>query len=148
MKIKWLKPKDPQQQGIEITIISQEDDPDLEKLKTALSVFENHLIAKKDGKMYRIPYHEIYYIESQEDKTVVFTAQDSFQIQTRLYEIEQWGDPLLRINKSTIVNWIHIRSFKSLLNSKLEAILQNGDRLEVSRVYLPLIKEKLKGKNL
>jgi hypothetical protein len=30
-----------------------------------------------------------------------------------------------------------------MLNSRLEASLENGDRLEVSRMYLPIIKVKL-----
>jgi DNA-binding LytR/AlgR family response regulator len=61
----------------------------------------------------------------------------------RLYEIEAWGDPFVRINKSTIVNLTHLSSFKPMLNTRLEASLENGDRLEVSRMYLPIIKVKL-----
>ncbi|MBM3909964.1 MAG: LytTR family transcriptional regulator DNA-binding domain-containing protein, partial [Firmicutes bacterium] len=53
------------------------------------------------------------------------------------------GDPFVRVNKSTILNLHVLKSFRPLLNSKLEAMLDNGDLLEISRMYVKVIKTKL-----
>ena len=42
-----------------------------------------------------------------------------------------------------IKNCAFIKSFRPLLNSKLEAMLDNGDLVEISRLYLKAIKLKL-----
>jgi DNA-binding LytR/AlgR family response regulator len=141
MKIKWISGKIGEE--LTITVIGHDDDPEMERLKATFSKTLGYVVGKKESRQYRIPYLEIYYLESQDEHTILYTNQDSFIIPFRLYEIESWGDPFVRINKSTVVNLTHLSSFKPMLNSKLEALLDNGDRLEVSRMYLSVIKEKL-----
>jgi DNA-binding LytR/AlgR family response regulator len=141
MKVKWINGKKGEE--VNITIIGHDDDPEMDQLKATFSKTLGYVVAKKESRQYRIPYQEIYYLESQDEHTILYTNQDSFIIPFRLYEVESWGDPFVRINKSTVVNLTHLSSFKPLLNSKLEALLTNGDRLEVSRLYLPIIKVKL-----
>ena len=141
MKIKWISGKIGEE--VTITVIGHDDDPEMEQLKATFSKTLGYVVGKKESRQYRIHYLEIYYLESQDEHTILYTNQDSFIIPFRLYEIESWGDPFVRINKSTVVNLTHLSSFKPMLNSKLEALLDNGDRLEVSRMYLPIIKVKL-----
>jgi DNA-binding LytR/AlgR family response regulator len=141
MKIKWIAGKIGEE--VTITITGHDDDPELDQLKTIFSKTLGYVVGKKESRQYRIPYHDIYYLESQDEHTVLYTSKDSFIIPFRLYEIESWGDPFVRINKSTVINLNHLSSFKPMLNSKLEALLDNRDRLEVSRMYLPVIKVKL-----
>ena len=141
MKIKWISGKIGEE--LTITVIGHDDDPEMERLKATFSKTLGYVVGKKESRQYRIPYFEIYYLESQDEHTILYTNQDSFISPFRLYEIESWGDPFVRINKSTVVNLTHLSSFKPMLNSKLEALLDNGDRLEVSRMYLPIIKGKL-----
>jgi DNA-binding LytR/AlgR family response regulator len=115
----------------------------MDLLRTLLSKSLGYELAKQESRQYKISYHEIYYIDSQDEHTILYTNNDSFVIPFRLYEVESWGDPFVRINKSNVVNLSHLSSFKPMLNSKLEAYIDNGDRLEVSRMYLSVIKEKL-----
>jgi DNA-binding LytR/AlgR family response regulator len=141
VKIKWVAGKKGEE--IIITVVGHDDDPEMDLLRTTFSKNLGYVVGKKESRQFRIPYHDIYYLESQDDHTILYTSKDSFLIHFRLYEIESWGDPFVRINKSTVVNLTHLSSFKPMLNSKLEASLDNGDRLEVSRMYLPVIKVKL-----
>jgi DNA-binding LytR/AlgR family response regulator len=141
MKIKWISGKIGEE--VTITVTGHDDDPEMAQLKATFSKTLGYVVGKKESRQFRIPYMDIYYLESQDEHTILYTSKDSFIIPFRLYEVESWGDPFLRINKSTVINLTHLSSFKPMLNSKLEATLDNGDRLEVSRMYLPTIKDKL-----
>jgi DNA-binding LytR/AlgR family response regulator len=141
MKIKWISGKIGEE--VTITVTGHDDDPEMDQLKATFSKTLGYVVGKKESRQFRIPYMDIYYLESQDEHTILYTSKDSFIIPFRLYEVESWGDPFLRINKSTVINLTHLSSFKPMLNSKLEASLDNGDRLEVSRMYLPTIKDKL-----
>lgn len=68
-----------------------------------------------------------------------------YQTEFRLHELE---DMLLhagfvRISKSCILNIQMLDTIKPLINSRLEATLQNGERVFVTRKYLHSIKEAL-----
>jgi DNA-binding LytR/AlgR family response regulator len=141
MKVKFILTE--QKEPLEVTVKGHQGDPAIEKLKTFFEQQTGFTLGKKEGSQYRIPYQDIFYIESQEEKTILYTHHDSYLSPYRLYEIEAWGDPFTRISKSVIVNLNHLQSFKPLFNSKLEASMTNGDRLEVSRMYLQEIKRKL-----
>jgi DNA-binding LytR/AlgR family response regulator len=141
MKIKWISVNSNEE--VTITVTGHDNDPEMDQLRTLFSKSLGYVLAKKESRQFKISYHEIYYLESQDEHTILYTNNDSFVIPFRLYEVESWGDPFVRINKSNVVNLSHLSSFKPMLNSKLEAYLDNGDRLEVSRMYLSVIKEKL-----
>jgi len=125
------------------SIEAPEGHPDVERLKTFLVESKGTVIGKKNERQFRIPILDIYYFESQDEQTILFTKDDSYAVSEKLYEIESWGDPFIRVNKSTILNFHFIKSFRPLLNSKLEAMLDNGDLVEISRLYLKAIKLKL-----
>ena len=127
----------------EVTIKAPEGHPDVERLKTFLVESKGTVIGKKNERQFRIPILDIYYFESQDEQTILFTKDDSYAVSEKLYEIESWCDPFIRVNKSTILNFHFIKSFRPLLNSKLEAMLDNGDLVEISRLYLKAIKLKL-----
>jgi DNA-binding LytR/AlgR family response regulator len=143
MKVKFILEEAPT--PTEVTIKGQSTHPEIQKLKRLFQQFQGTTVAKKDDNQFRLNLQEIYYVESQEEKTIIFTKDDSYLSTLKLYEIESWGDPFVRISKSVILNFQYLQSFKPLFNSKLEATLTNGDRVEVSRNYLPIIKAKLQG---
>lgn len=49
----------------------------------------------------------------------------------------------VRISKSTILNIEYLKGVKTLANSKLKAMLTNGESVCVTRKYLKTIKEEL-----
>ncbi len=144
MKIKFIPTSNKTEP--EVTIEAPEGHPDVERLRNFLIEFQGTIIAKKADRQFRIPLIDIYYLETQDEQTILYTKDDSFTIAERLYEIETWGDPFIRVNKSTVINLHVLKSFRPLLNSKLEAMLENGDLIEISRMYVKVIKTKLGAK--
>ena len=70
-----------------------------------------------------------------------------YEVNYRLYQLEELleHDPFLRVNKHTIVNLRKIKLFHSTIHVRMEAYLKNDERIQISRHYVPKLKEKLGG---
>ena len=87
---------------------------------------------------------EIFYIESVEEKTFVYSKAEVYTCEYKLYEIEEkiGKYSFARISKSTIVNICKILEIKPQINGRFEALLDNGERQIVNRHYVNGLKEK------
>jgi DNA-binding LytR/AlgR family response regulator len=88
---------------------------------------------------------DIYYFESIDKKTFVYCEKLVYRTEYRLYELlQQLSDSgFVQISKSCIVNINALESIKSLPNSRIEATLSNGERINITRKYITDIKVKL-----
>ena len=70
--------------------------------------------------------------------------EDVFRLDASMQEIGKVTEDsdLVRISRTCIMNISHLTEIKQLKNSHLEATLDNGDRLIVSRKYLNDIKRR------
>lgn len=111
------------------------------KLKKADSV----LLAVKDNQVYRLSVNNIYYIESIDNKTFVYTKDDVYESKQRLYEIENQfiNTKLFRCSKSMILNLGKILSVSPSVNGRFEAKLSNNENVIISRQYVPNLKKRL-----
>lgn len=74
-----------------------------------------------DGTISSIRLDDVFYIESVDRRTFVYTSKDIFRCEQKLYEIEAEfeGLNLVRINKSCLINIDKLHSVKQLMNSRL-----------------------------
>lgn len=88
---------------------------------------------------------EVVYCESVDERTFVYTGGAVFQTALNLAELEDRYSELglFRAGKSAVVNLHHIRSLKSRPGGRIEAALETGEKLMVSRHYAPLLRERL-----
>ncbi|MCR5502412.1 MAG: LytTR family transcriptional regulator DNA-binding domain-containing protein [Lachnospiraceae bacterium] len=97
-----------------------------------------------DGDTRMLMASDIYYIESVDKRTYVYTKDECYGTRYRLYELEEiLGAGFLRCSKAMIVNIRKIRSVRAELNARLSAELLNGERLIISRGYVGELKKKL-----
>lgn len=63
----------------------------------------------------------------------------------KLYELERRfsGTDFFRVSKSVILNLAKVRNFSPDFNGRFEALMKNGERVGISRQYVPLLKNKL-----
>lgn len=89
--------------------------------------------------------HEVVYCETVDDRVFVYTGRAMYQTALGLGELESRYGSLgfFRAGKSAVVNLHHIRSLASREAGRIEAILETGERLMVSRRYAPLLRERL-----
>lgn len=113
----------------------------LEKLKSD----EALMLGTLDGEVFRLPVKEIFYAESVDNKTYLYARQNVYETKLKLYEIEERfrATKLFRCSKSMIVNIAKIRSVAPSVNGRLEAKLQNGEIVLISRQYVAAFKQKI-----
>ena len=88
---------------------------------------------------------DIYYFESVDNKVFAYCEKQVYEVRKKLYELESElsATDFLRISKSTIVDLSKIRNLSPGFNGRLEARLRNGERIIISRQYVPALKKKL-----
>jgi len=97
----------------------------------------------QDGKIHILPTSEIFYIESVDHKTFVCTDTNLYQSKLKLYELSDTldADSFLYANRQTLLNVNKIMSFAPSSNRRLLVTLTNGDKILISRQYVPDFKE-------
>ncbi|NMM63057.1 LytTR family transcriptional regulator [Clostridium sp. P21] len=91
--------------------------------------------------------YDIFYIESVERKTFIYTKDKVLGSSKKLYELldelKEFG--FVQINKSCIMNMDVLDSVKTIFNSRLKATLVNGEKVIITRTYIPKVKKWLDG---
>lgn len=128
-----------------IVIHCDEDDPSINQIVDLIQESSIDFNGKKDGRNFVFKAKEVYYIESIDDACFLYTKDDVFDCKYKLYEVESKHSSFIRINKNVVVNYKKIKFFKSSLNGRLDATLNNGDRVEISRTYVQALKALLGG---
>lgn len=140
--------EDPSLEGHIIEIHVQEKDEKIESLIRQLQLHFNSMEGIKDKETYQILYADIFYFESVENKTFIYTEKEVFQCKQRLYELEERLkiSAFVRISKSCIVNCAMIVQTRAQLNGRILVSLTNGEKLLVSKHYIQAFHNKMTGK--
>jgi len=112
------------------------------KLIERIEQTENFIYGTENGRQYKIRICDIYYAECVDKKTFIYTKEAVFRSELRLYqliELLKTAD-FVQVSKSCLININMLESIRSLLNSRLEVTLINGEKVNVSRTYLSNIK--------
>lgn len=119
--------------------------PDIEKILATLRMMNRQLTAYREGEVYLLDVSEVFYAESIDRKTFVYTGKEVYESNFRLYELEQQLEEcgFFRANKSCVVQLKCIRSLKMDLNRRIRATLENGEQIMISRQYAEELKRKL-----
>ena len=67
---------------------------------------------------------------------------------TRIIEYLQSYDGFVQISKSCLLNINVMKNIRPLLNSRMEATLNNGEKVYVSRKYLDEVKKALRNEEM
>lgn len=130
---------------IEIVVNCKLVDENLLKMIAAIRCFDRKITGTKDGKLFVLEVDDIYYFELVDKKTFMYMDKDVYENTMRLYELEEKfsNSDFFRASKSTIINLAKVKVITPVFGGKLEVILENDEKLMVSRQYVPLLKSKL-----
>ncbi|SEQ21721.1 LytTr DNA-binding domain-containing protein [Lachnospiraceae bacterium RM5] len=88
--------------------------------------------------------NDIFYIESVDKKTFVYTKDNCYSAKYRLYELEDMLGPFfMRCSKSMIINLKKIKSVKSEIGGRMNATLLSKEVIIISRSYVKEMKRRL-----
>lgn len=129
----------------EIIVKCREIDGELMQLLNCFKQGGNKLNGYKDGRIYLIEPVNVYYFEAVEQKVFAYCEKDVYEIKSRLYELEMqlFGKKFLRVAKSLILNLDQIEQLVPAFSGRFEAQLKNGEKVIISRQYVPHLKERL-----
>ena len=107
------------------------------------------LTGRTEDRSVNISISDIYYIENVERKLFLYTAKEVYRFDGSMSDIEENidGTGLVRISRTCIMNTDYLREIRQIKNSHLEAVMDNDEKLIVSRKYLPEIKKIFKRKS-
>lgn len=110
---------------------------------------QGQLTGTLDERQFEIAVGDIFYIETVDNKTFMYTQNNVYETKQKLYELEELlrDKRFLRISKSTLLNLMKISSIKPALNGRFTAVLRSGEEMVISRKYVPQFKKTLKGDN-
>ncbi|MCR5105118.1 MAG: LytTR family transcriptional regulator DNA-binding domain-containing protein [Eubacterium sp.] len=129
----------------EVMIRANKLNPDVEKLIAMMRMVNMQIGVHKNDETYLLDVGKILYIEAVERKTFVYTSEETYESDLKLYEIEQElvKQDFIRISKQSIVNIRMIKSLKSDINRKIRITLKNDEQIIVSRMYSDELRRKL-----
>lgn len=132
---------------IEVIIKYPQKDKQVSRIIDFLQSFDMQIKCDSDGAEQMINVLDIYYIESVDKKTYVYLENTVYHTNFRLYQLkdklQEYG--FVQISKSCILNINALESIKPLFNSRMEATLKNGEKVNVNRNYLNGVKKALGG---
>lgn len=119
--------------------------PEIEKLLATLRMMDRKLTAAKDGEIYLLDVGEIIFLETVDRKTFVYTREEIYESDFKLYQLEQelFECGFFRASKSCLIQLKYIKSLKADINRKIRVTLENGEQLMVSRQYADALKKRL-----
>ena len=97
------------------------------------------------GETRLINIRDILYFESVDKRCFLYTVDNVYETVLKLYELEEMleSSGFLRNSKSQILNIARINSICPDFGGRIEAIMDNGEKLIISRQYSKILKERL-----
>ncbi|MBO7452379.1 MAG: LytTR family transcriptional regulator DNA-binding domain-containing protein [Clostridiales bacterium] len=122
----------------------------VDNLVKKISKLDASIIGKKDDGSVMIDLFDIYYIENVERKLFIYTGDDVYRLEGSMADIENASSDygFVRISRTCIMNIEHLKEIRQIRNSHLEAVMDNDEKLIVSRKYLSEIKKMFKRESL
>jgi DNA-binding LytR/AlgR family response regulator len=130
---------------MEVIINCPEISDEVCKIEAMLRSYGKKLLAVRDNQTYMIDKQDVLYFESVDKRCFIYTAEDAYETSLKLYEIEESMAEagFFRSSKSQIINLLKITSLCPDFGGRIEVVMDNGEKLIVSRQYSKLLKERL-----
>lgn len=130
----------------EIVIYCSKVDDEIEKIISSLDLHKKKLVGLLDGREHIIELSAVLYCESVDGDVYIYTDDKVYKTTHTLNEIENGFSAagIFRCSKSMILNIHSIKSLKSELGNRIDAVLINGEHIIISRHYAKLMRQLLK----
>lgn len=120
---------------------------DIESIRSYALSKGTTLTGSADERIYQFNLSEVFYFEAVDERVFAYTKDNTYELKTRLYELEKaYGDKhFVRCSKSFIINLMKLESISPALNGRFTAYMKNGEKIIISRQYVPEMKRAVLG---
>lgn len=135
----------PEGEEDEIIIRCKTVDEQLLKLIYGIRAGQEKLTVTMDDKLFQVQPSQVYYFEAVDNRVFAYLEKEVCETKLKLYELEKRleGTDFFRASKSTIINLAKVKNISPAFNGRFEVCMKNGEKLIVSRQYVPILKAKL-----
>ena len=130
---------------LSISVTCKQLTPDIERVLATLRMMNHQLMAKKNEETYLLDIAQVIYIESVDRKCFIYTSDEVYETDFRLYELEQQLEQygFFRVSKSFLIHLQNIQSLKAEINRRIRVTMSNGEQIIASRQYAEELKKRL-----
>ncbi|MGN0166849.1 MAG: LytTR family DNA-binding domain-containing protein [Acetatifactor sp.] len=135
----------PEGEEDEIIIRCRHVDEQLLKMVYGLRAGRERITVSRGEKLLQVQPSDIYYFEAVDNRVFAYLEKEVLETRFKLYELEErlaWTD-FFRASKSTIINLEKVKALSPDFNGRFGAEMKNGEKLIISRQYVPELKKKL-----
>ena len=130
-----------------VVIRFKEMTPTINKIINILHNEKTKLWGRIDDENICIDIDEILYLESVDDKVFAYTKENVLRIDGSLnsFMLEIEDETFFRCSKSMIINVNRVISLKSLSSNRIDATMEGGEHIIISRRYAVEFRKLWKG---
>lgn len=131
----------------EVILNYKEMNDEVSKIVAFFRNDNKRLIGWEDKTQVVIVPEEILYIESVDGRTYAYTEAAVYKINYSLIQMEEILRDInfFRCSKSMIMNIDKVMNLKSLSSNRIDAVMQNGEHIMISRTYASDFRKRLRG---
>ena len=135
-------------EGEESVVIRYKDpNPAVDRIIGILEGGDGKLWGRTDSGSVSIDLKDILYLETVDDKLFVYTTKVVAKIEGSLVSFmnDVKDEMFFRCSKSMIINVGKVRALKSLSSNRIDATMEGGEHIMISRRYAVEFRRLLKG---
>ena len=133
-------------EDIEVIINCSKKDERVERIVKAIETNSYNIIGKIEGEEYILKLDDIYYFEAVDNKVFAYCEREIYEVYYKIFDLSELLSTtyFLQTSRTLILNIKKIQKVKTLVNGRILAVLNNGEKTIITRVYAQNFKQKLK----
>jgi DNA-binding LytR/AlgR family response regulator len=124
-----------------------ESTPEIRKIIGILEKTQNVLWGKTDTETVSVKISDLLYLESVDDRLFAYTGDKTLRLDGSLssFMTELDDGSFFRCSKSMVINVNRVKALKSLSSNRIDATMEGGEHIIISRRYASEFRRLLKG---
>lgn len=121
--------------------------PEIERIVRLIRAEDKKLMGWQEKVQTILNPKDVLYFESVDNRTYAYTRDEVYRVDYSLADLELVFIHIgfFRCSKSMILQMNHINSLRSISGNRIDAEMENGEHVIISRAYAVAFRKKLKG---
>lgn len=116
----------------------------IERIAGELNSKQDYLWCYREDEAFPIKFDDIYLIQVENDKTLVYTQEKAYLFKGRLYQAKELLPyEFIEASRSALINYHKIDHLEMIDNGNIDVILENKQRVQIARRKIKNLKERL-----
>ena len=144
MKIKVEENKELSE--IEVLISTPIIDDEVHRVVKLLETSTLNILGKLNGENYVLTLDQIFYFEAVDNRVFDYCEKEIYEVNYKLQELTELLSQtyFIQTARTIVLNIKQIKKVTTLVNGRILAVLNNGEKMIITRVYAQKFKQKLK----